>query len=223
MNYTCIIFIVTYNLMFIIGLCGSKGSGKDTFANYLLNNDNYIKISFADYIKSALSVLFDWDASDFNQCNKEKDDDYWGVSPRTMLQQIGTEFFRDHCQNIISPDFNLYNGKNHKASFHIKRLNKDITKLYNINNKTNIVISDIRFQDEIDYIKCLGGIIIKINRHDSIKNSYSNHASESQIDNLKNIDIVIENNHDINHYIKKIRVTVEHIQVHLQNDHDSVI
>ena len=131
-------------LMQIIGLCGNKGCGKDTFANFLVDSENYIKLAFADYIRESIKILFDWDENDFSQKNKENDDEYWGVSPRKMMQLLGTEFLRFHCKDIISPSFKLYNGEDHKSTFHVKRLNKDINKYFNINSNTKIIISDIR-------------------------------------------------------------------------------
>ena len=209
--------------MKIIGLCGSKGSGKDTFADYLVNTEGYIKIAFADYIRNSLKVLFDWDDEKFKQTNKEVDDEYWGVSPRKMMQEMGTEFLREHCNNIISQDFKLYDGTVYKSTFHIKRLNYDINKFYQNCGNTEalkIIISDIRFQDELDYVKNLGGTIINIDRPTKEKNDFSNHSSETQ--KLNNIDIHLINDNDLSHYIKKIRFTVEHIQeLLLMNCHDS--
>ena len=39
--------------MTIIGLCGYKGSGKDTIADYLVNKKNFVKVAFADFIRNA--------------------------------------------------------------------------------------------------------------------------------------------------------------------------
>ena len=197
--------------MQIIGLCGNKGSGKDTFANYLVKTEGYIKVAFADYIREALKILFDWNEDNFTQELKEKNDEYWKVSPRKMMQELGTEFLRFHCANLMSQDFNLPNGDSYSSSFHIKRLNKDINKFFKDNNDVKIIISDIRFQDEVDYVKKIGGTVIKINR-ELEKNNFSTHASEIHIDNLKSIDINLMNDQNLSHYIKKIRFTVEHIQ-----------
>ena len=105
-----------------------------------------------------------------------------------------------------------------KSTFHIKRLNKDIVNFYAINKNVKIIISDIRFQDEVDYVKKLGGVVIKINRNIG-KNEFSNHASENQVDKLNSIDINLDNDNDLDHYIKKIRLTAEHIQELLPNSH----
>ena len=45
----------------IIGICGLIGSGKGTVADVLVEQHKFKKISFADKIKDAVSVLFDCD------------------------------------------------------------------------------------------------------------------------------------------------------------------
>ena len=206
----------------IIGICGLKGSGKDTLANHLVETNEFIKIAFADFIRNALMELFDWDETSFSPEKKEVKDPYWGVTPRKMCQEIGTEFLRHHCKDFISSEFNLPNGEKYNGSFHIKRINKEIIKLLEADPKINIVFSDIRFQDELDYIRKLGGKIIRVSRNTLQNNEFSNHISEKNISDLKNVDIELENNSTILEFYKRINVTVEHIEaVHLQ-DHQRV-
>jgi len=44
----------------IIGICGLIGSGKDTIADYLVKEHNFIKLSFADKLKDCVAEMFDW-------------------------------------------------------------------------------------------------------------------------------------------------------------------
>lgn len=99
----------------------------------------------------------------------------WDVIPRKMCQELGTEFLRDYCSSFL--DLNIIHPKTKeikKVNFYVKRLHKEILKLYNTD--TNIVISDGRFQDEIDYVKWLCRIVIKIVRNTEL-NEFSNHKS----------------------------------------------
>lgn len=198
--------------MSIIGLTGNKKTGKNTVSNFLVESHGYIKIAFADFIKNALKELFDWDDESFNQKNKELVDTYWNVSPKKMCQEIGTEFLRIQCKDLISLDFNLPNGTPYQGTFHIKRVNKEIIKLLNINPNINIIFSDIQFQDELDYIKKLGGKIIRLNRNSTKKNEFNNHISEKNIQDLKNIDYDLNNNETIFLLFKRINFTVECIE-----------
>lgn len=201
----------------IIGLCGLKGSGKDTVADMLVNTCKYTKIAFADFIKNAAKELFDWDDSSFNPENKEKIDPYWNVTPRKILQELGTEFLRIHCKDILSSEFELPSGEKYNSTFHIKRINREVIKLLN-SNKNNIVFSDIRFQDELDYIKKLGGTIIKVVRPSLNNNEFSQHISEKNISSLINVDYEVVNDHNIPHLYKKTSIIVEHIEADLHQD-----
>ncbi len=40
----------------IIGICGLIGSGKDTVAQTLIDNHNFVKTSFADRLKDVIEI-----------------------------------------------------------------------------------------------------------------------------------------------------------------------
>ena len=98
----------------ILGISGLIGSGKGTVADYLVNNYQFKKDSFAASLKDACAYIFDWprhllegDTTDSRQW-REETDEWWSdklnipsFSPRLALQLIGTESLRDHFdQNI---------------------------------------------------------------------------------------------------------------------------
>ena len=58
------------------------------------------------------------------------------------------------------------------------------------------VISDVRFQNEVNFIKQYRGIIIKIIRK-PLNNDNNEHISEYSIDKLYDIDYLIQNNSTI--------------------------
>lgn len=165
----------------IIGLCGLQGSGKDTVADYLVKNLNFTKMSFADPVKSITSIIFDWDRKllEGDTCQsrefREKKDEWWSqtlnenITPRKMLQYIGTDLFRH----------------NFNSDIWVKILEKKI-----LNNKSNIVISDCRFPNEIKMLKKNGAIIIRIIREQ--KNLSNLHESDLALINEK-YDIKINN------------------------------
>lgn len=172
----------------LIGLLGRKRVGKDTVADYLINNYNFTKHAFAHPIKEILKIMFDFSEHQLN-IDKEKIDDRWGISPRIAMQQFGTDFVRDDiCKYIPNIKNNLYGETLWIKLFRI---------WYEKNKDKDIIISDVRFLDEIEVIKSLGGIIIKINRD---TNQVDNHKSESKIDTYdkKLIDHEIDNNSNLN-------------------------
>lgn len=168
--------------MKIIGLCGEKGSGKDSVYEILSKNYKSKRFAFADPLKESLKSLFHWDNDNFSSKNKELVDNYWGVSPRQMCQILGTDIIRNTLSNKFDKNV-LIDGNNFEYSFWIKRINKEYELYIDslIDNDVYIIFTDVRFIDELKYIKSLGGKIYKINRPNIKINDYSFHESEKVI------------------------------------------
>ena len=167
----------------LIGILGRKRSGKDTLGSYMIEKYGYERYAFADPIKDILKTMFDLSDNQLNK-DKEKIDERWGVSPRTILQKFGTEICRNNLENFIP---------------HIKLDGETLwVKLFKIfyekNKDKNIVVTDVRFMDEINAIKSFGGKIVKINRENL---EFDGHSSEKDIDNYNPelIDYTIDNNY----------------------------
>lgn len=147
--------------MVILGLCGFQGAGKDTFANYLVDKHKFIKFNFASAVKDILSLLFGWDRKllegDTIESRefRERIDRWWSnklnikdLTPRKILQLIGTDLFRKHFNSEIW----------------VNVIEKKILTQLEINPKSNIIISDCRFPNEINMLKNLGSKLIHIER-----------------------------------------------------------
>lgn len=143
----------------IIGLVGFIGSGKGTLAQHLVENYQFKQESFASSLKDACANIFDWprhllegDTLESRQW-REIPDAWWsekldidGFTPRLALQLIGTNSLRDHF---------------HKDLWFLSLENR-IRK----NLSQNIVISDVRFANEVSFIKKISGKLIHISRGD---------------------------------------------------------
>ena len=139
----------------IIGITGLKGSGKDTIGDIICKNFDFQKVAFADKLKDIVSVLFDWDRkmlSGFtpeDRAIREQPDEFWSkkfekeFTPRMALQKIGTEVMRNNL------DKNIW----------VYCLERKL-----INEDGNFVITDVRFRNEIEMIRRLGGTIIRVER-----------------------------------------------------------
>jgi hypothetical protein len=139
----------------IIGFVGFIGSGKDTAADYLVNFHGYRRDSFANTLKDAVAAVFGWDRVLLEGRTKEarewreQRDEWWSnrlgkdITPRHILQYWGTEV----CRNGFHDDI-------------------WIASLENKMRKTgdNIVISDVRFPNEIKAIKNAGGKVVRVVR-----------------------------------------------------------
>lgn len=141
----------------IIGLLGFIGSGKDTIAKYLVNEYNFTQESFSGALKDTCSVIFDWprhmlegDTLESREW-REIPDTWWSrnlgidnFSPRLALQLIGTDALRNHFNQDLW--FLTVQNKIRK------------------NSDKPVVISDVRFPNEIKFIQEQGGSLIRINR-----------------------------------------------------------
>lgn len=155
----------------LIGFSGKKGSGKSYFADYLVNNKLFIKLSFASPLKEITKILFNLSDEDVKDpIKKELINPKFNASPRELMQWLGTDIMREE-----------FNKKfNYSGSIWIDSV-KDKVKTLLDNNK-DVVIDDVRFQNEVDMIHSLGGIVINLhnNLDNTLINSTSTHSSENQ-------------------------------------------
>ncbi len=150
----------------IIGLHGKKGSGKSTAAE-LLCDIGFEELTFAGPLKQACRAIF---GLGYEQVygsleDKETVDAFWGTTPRKMLQQVGTAI-----RLLPAPLNNTW----------VRVLQRNIEEICSINPFISIVISDVRYADEADMIRKLGGFIISLER-DECAARLDLHESENQI------------------------------------------
>lgn len=171
----------------IIGLCGEKGSGKDTVAAYLIKEHGFERRAFADPMKKSVAALLD---IPYHEIDNFKNDDtvfvttgyknfnvkqvaghgpnapyeadaMWSpireLTFREFLQRFGTESHRD----VFGEDFWLdqtlpvggyYSGR-------------------------AIVVTDVRFENEVRRIQDLGGHVVRVMRPGLV--SQDPHRSEA--------------------------------------------
>src|SRR3972149_7334744 len=181
----------------IIGITGCKFNGKDTMADYIVKKYGYEKMSVADPLKNICKILFGFNDEQLYGSKKEVVDDRWGVTPRDMLQYIGTDMFRKMMGKKI-PELN----KNDEGGFWVKCLTEQIKIKLKTNPSCKIIIPDIRFQNELDAIKKLNNnLIIRIKRPSIINKDF--HESEKNIDTFK-VDCEILNDTTLDELYTKI-------------------
>ena len=166
-----------------VGLLGNKGCGKDTLADYLVKEKQFIKYSFADPVKEIAKIMFNLNEEQLNGNLKEVIDDRWGISPRVMFQRIGTEF----GQYKIYELFPELKDKIVSRGLWLKLFEDFLEK----NKDKNIVIADVRFNHEVHILKKHNFNIIKINREHELNDS---HISENEIKLINRVDYEIDNN-----------------------------
>lgn len=153
----------------IVGISGYKGSGKDTFADLLVKNYEYQKLSFAAKLKESASKLLNVDQILFEDWKNDKDvvvtiskfhktvNRSKPITFREFLQRYGTEAHRD----VFGEDFWVNEALKGVAT-------------------GNYVLPDCRFENEAKRIKSLDGVIVRINRYEQTDDG---HASEQLFHN----------------------------------------
>ena len=117
---------------------------------------------------------------------------------REVLQIVGTELLREG-----------FNKNVHVAS-----------TMANIKDKDNVIITDMRFPNEMEAVKKKGGITIRVNRPCDIcggsgyhkmscpVSKSGEHYSEIALDSAE-FDYVVDNNSDIQSLIEKVKIILE--------------
>ena len=138
----------------IIGICGHKGSGKDYLGAILKEFTGFKVVHFADPIKDILCGIFKISKDELNELKNSEDSKILGTNMRSILQTFGTDVMQRFCGKRIWVDLVL--------------------------KEDNLIISDVRFQHEVDAILEKGGFVIKL------KSNFKedNHISESGIDKI---------------------------------------
>ncbi|NCA22271.1 MAG: hypothetical protein EBS86_14175, partial [Crocinitomicaceae bacterium] len=170
----------------IIGLNGLAGSGKDTIADFLVEYYNFKKLSFATVLKHIIAIIFSWNREKLDGLTeqdrlwRETTDEWWSsalnipnFTPRYAMQNIGTNLFRHHFNNNIW----------------ILSMQRKI-EIFLQSKKENIVITDCRFENEIEFVKKIGGIVVLVKRNTS-QVSKMTHESERETDTQ---DAILYNN-----------------------------
>lgn len=182
----------------IIAVCGYKRSGKDTIAKYLNKKYNYKHLKITYKLKECLKLLFDLRDHELETDKKDKINKKWNVTPRKLMQFIGTEIFQYKIQEIL-PDID--------KKFWIKTFLTD-SLVNNLRNKKDfhIVISDIRFIHEYEELKKLNipiSVIKVTNDNIMIDSNEELHISEREFIKIP-YDKEILNNSTFDDMYKKI-------------------
>lgn len=175
----------------ILGIMGKKRSGKDTFAARLVAEHGFTRLSLADPLREmakALDPIVDWVGDDVridpvSLTEVLGPDDDWEVAKelpevRRLLQHLGTDAVRGVLGNNTWVD-------------HLADRAAAVPG--------PVVVPDVRFPDEADFIKAVGGELVRVVRPGLIVaggGQAEQHISETALDD-RVPDYYVRNDADI--------------------------
>ena len=152
--------------MQLVGISGRMGSGKTTLAE-VLEEQGYTRKAFAEPLYWIAKRYMFWDGV--------KDE-----KGRKLLQTLGTECGRAYNSNVWVKHMEIY----------IKsRLNMEQVAKYK--SPVKIVIDDLRFPNEADFIRDLGGQVIHLDGKGYDMGELNKHESEQKLPINTEKDIVL--------------------------------
>ena len=162
----------------IIGLAGKAGSGKDTVAcEWRRKKRGLGLVGFADPLKEAAKAIFGLNTTQvYHPTAKNRIDSYWAMTPRDIMQRLGTECCRQHFGDDIWVK---------SAYRRVKRT-----------PYTTLVFTDVRFPNEAQAIQEWGGYLVKVVRpgyESPLTVEQQNHPSETALDKWQDWDAILVN------------------------------
>lgn len=163
------------SLPVIVGIAGLPRTGKDTVADFLIAQyPGAYKYSFAEPIVNMLNVGLSQDfRSDYWTERKKEPIPLLGKSPRELMQTLGTEWGRQQ----VHPDLWVLLA----AQRFIKA-------------GPGMIIPDVRFENEADFVRKRGGVIIHLSKYQV--DPTNDHESNAQLQR-KTGDLGLTNNGDL--------------------------
>ena len=144
-------------LVRLFGITGKMKHGKDTFFSFVQELcPGAVRVSFADALKNEVAKACNVTVDFINQ-NKDVF--------RPVLQWWGTEFRRG-----------LY-GNN----YWLDRLDDTIRALP---DNSTVFVTDVRFLNEAEFVRSMGGSIVKIIRVGHVEADHSQHQSELELEKI---------------------------------------
>lgn len=177
----------------LIGLSGHARVGKDTVARYLAAHLTLISYAFADPLKQALAGMFHLNAAQLEGAEKEQPLPWLGKSPRELMQLLGTEWGRD----LVHPQLWLL----------LAEQNLQLLAEHDQAMK-GVVIRDVRFDNEADWVRSKGGVIFHISRR-GIRPA-NGHVSEYGVRHYPG-DYVIDNDGTLPELYDQVDRAISHL------------
>lgn len=171
-------FFSNTSMKTMIGIVGRKRSGKDTLAMFVKDTFPRTNImSFAEPLKLACKHAYHLQDEQL-EAKEDVVDPRWNMSPRDMMRSLGVDHLR-----AVDPE----HWTKHMA--------------FRIRAMESVVISDVRFQNEADFVRRNGRVLIHVAR--DLQSNCDSHVSEATSDEIP-CDHYIQNDGSLEDLRKKL-------------------
>lgn len=207
------------NRMILIGISGYSGTGKDSFADALVE-DGFVRFAFGDRVKEALyelnpaigvnrhtgSIAY---LKPFIDAQTGSFTDKWDKAKkigevRRLLQRLGTNVGRELLSEDVWTDPTM--------QLLIEDMHDREDRRY--------IIADVRFPKEAETIHRCEGVVVRIQRPGvgPLRDSKGHtHESEIALDNYIGFDYHIHNDGSI----KELKTKVRNLTAHIEGKHSN--
>lgn len=198
----------------IIGLSGRARSGKTSLAQYLCEYHGAKIVTIANSLKKLCCDLLNVDMKTLN--NMKDANTSIKIDDKEKFSEI-LSISTNINQNVVLDELNKYNITNvrellqivgtniirkYNENWHANKMVDDIKEIIRLNDKSTVVIDDVRFKNERNAIEDIGGNVFFILR--TYINKVMNHASETSLKWFEyNYDKIILNNSTKSNFLKK--------------------
>ncbi len=155
----------------IISITGNMGVGKDTMADYMVEKYGFIKISMADPFKRIAKEIYEFSDDQLwgpSESRNRPDERYPRANGTYLTPRIVTQLLGNELSRLAYPETWIVYMKRVVANIQAGYFYSVQQGAYEVSGKTSnykgIVINSCRFKNEIEWIKNMGGIAIRLTR-----------------------------------------------------------
>lgn len=164
----------------LIGIMGKKRSGKDTFAQALVDHHNFQRLAFADQLKE-MALDLDPIVGPATLVNIHPTERYHRLS--RVIDLLGWEAAKDLVPGVRSIALQgLGSAVRKQDPFFWVRTTMAAADAAITFEKRSVVISDVRMPNEATEILDRGGYLVRITRDGVV--DYDSHESETALDDF---------------------------------------
>lgn len=164
----------------VIGLCGYARSGKDHIARALVEQ-GWMRFAFADALK--MIIVEAGFAQDLQELEELKNN----PAMRLFLQKLGVA-----VREVLGEDT------------WIRKVDGEIRRRLEADDVEGIVITDVRFKNEADYISSIGGVVVRVTRPGV--GPWNDHVSETEIESIPADYVFINDGTDFENEVRNIEL-----------------